>query len=213
MTRGDMKERIRYALGLREPEEQAVIDKEIHLAILDLLRRTSCSVQCIDADVPDDKSRIEFAAPGTVMKALYILRGGRRLERVEYDALLRGAVGFAQTGQILHFSSPFDVGETLQIYAVPRPPAMTADTDLLEDEQWGGIPEEFQDAVELCACARLASRSDDGTSAMGSQYLVQYVGQDGRSGRAADIRMQMNRMSGATLGQAQLMYELGRSRW
>lgn len=206
MTRGEMRSNIRYALGMREPDEQAMIDQAIYQGVLDVLRRTSCFISCVDADVPDDSSRIEFAAAGPVMKALHVMRGGQRMMRVSYAMLLGGASpAFTQIGQILIFSAVFAPGEQLQLYAVVRPPEMTADTDAFEDEQWGGIPEEFQDAVELNACARLASRADDGTSQMGGSYWVQYVGPDGRSGRVSDIRRQMNLATGHTLGPAQLL--------
>jgi hypothetical protein len=201
VTRGEMKNNIRYAIGLREPEEQPYIEQAIHQGIIDVLRRTSCFVQCIIADVPDDKSRIEFAAPGGVSKVLHILRGNIVLDRTTYPPL-PGC--FAQAGQILFFADAFGVGEQLQMYAVPRPPAMTADTDKLEDEQWGGIPEEFQDAVENYACAKLASRSDDQTSQMGATYWIMYVGQDGMGGRISEIKRQINRMSGMTLGPARI---------
>jgi hypothetical protein len=196
-----MRTNIRYALGLREPEEQAYIDSEIHRGILDVLRRTGCFVQCIIADVPDDSSRIEFAAGGGVMRVNHIVRGNQVLDRTIFPPL-PGC--FAQSGQILFFADSFAVGEQLQLYAVPRPPKMSADTQTLEDEQYGGIPEEFQDAVELYACAKLASRVDDGTSQMGTGYWVLYVGPDGNGGRIGEIRRQINRMTGMTLGPARL---------
>src|SRR5262245_32274469 len=158
MTRGDMKTNIRYALGLREPEEQPFIEAEISRGIMDVLRRTSCFVQCIVADVPDDKQRIEFAAAGPSMKVLHILRGNTVLDRTIFPPL-PGC--FAQIGQILFFADAFAAGEQLQMYAVMRPAAITNDSTDLSDETYGGIPEEFQDAVELYACAKLASRSDD----------------------------------------------------
>lgn len=201
MTRGEMKTNIRYAVGMREPEEQAMIEQAIYDGILDVLRRTSCFVQCIIADVPDNKSRIEFAAAGGVMKALHILRGSYVMSRSTFPPL-PGC--FAQAGQILFFSDQFAVGEQLQLYAVPRPTKMSDDAQALENETYGGIPEEFQDAVELYACARLGSRSDDSTSGMGANYWAMYVGQDGMSGRISEIKRQVNRMSGMTLGPARL---------
>ena len=210
MTRGDMKTNIRYAIGLREPEEQPYIEQAIHQGIIDVLRRTSCFVQCIVADVPDDKNRIEFAAAGPSMKVLHILRGNTVLDRTIFPPL-PGC--FAQIGQILFFADAFAAGEQLQMYSVQRPPVMTDDTDLLEDEQWGGIPEEFQDAVELFACAKLASRSDDATSQMGTQYWIMYVGQDGQGGRISEIKRQINRMSGMTLGPARVRVTRGGMPW
>lgn len=207
MTRGELVGQIQYALGLREPDEVPMIHREIHRGILDVLRRTGCFFQCINAEVPDDKSRIEFAAGGGIMRAAYILRGGQTMHRVTFDVLSYGAPdSFAQLGQILFFTVSFNPGEQLQLYAVPRVPAMTDDADLLEDEQWGGIPEEFQDAVELYACSKLGSRSTDGSSQLGAKYLMEYTGQDGRSGRIADIKRQVNTTTGRMIGPAQLLY-------
>lgn len=205
---------IQYALGLREPDEVPMIQKEIHRGILDVLRRTGCFVQCINADVPDNGTRIEFAAQGGIQRAKFIRRGDTTLYRVSFGVLNQTGQSdaFAQVGQLLFFGASFAPGEQLQLYAVPRPPAMTDDGDLIEDEQWGGIPEEFQDAVELYIKSKLASRSSDSTSQQGLAFLAQYVGQDGRGGRCADIRSEMNRMTGPTIGPAQLLYTPTRRR-
>ena len=201
MRRDEMQKNIAYAIGLREPEEQPMIQQAIHQGILDVLRRTSCFVQCIIADVPDDKSRIEFASAGGIQKALHIIRGNVVMDRVIFPPY---SGTFSQAGQILFFADTFAPGEQLHLYAVPRPPAMDSDDDRIEEEQWGGIPEEFQDAVELYACARLSSRADDSTSGYGNSYWVWYLGQDGNSGRIGEIKRQVNRMSGMTLGPARL---------
>lgn len=208
MTRGEMKEAIRYSLGMREPEEQSEIEKQIHLGICDLLRRTSCYVQCIDADLPDGMTRFELGP--SIGKVIYLYRGNVLYNRVVPAALPSYGTGpvFAQISQMLLFNQAFQAGEQAQLYAVPRPPAMTDDADAIEDEQWGGIPPEFQDGVELYACAKLGSRSDDSTSGMGGAYWQTYVGQDGRGGRAAEIRRMVNRQTGQTLGQATLEYRL-----
>lgn len=201
MNRLEMQTNIRDALGLREPEEQTLIQQQMWLGTLDLLRRTGCFVQCIDADVPDDRNRIEFAAAAGIQKALHILRGNVVMDRTIFPPL---PGTFSQIGQILFFADYFAPGEKLQLYAVPRPPKMTSDTDTFEDEQWGGINPEYQDAIELYACSKLASRIDDNTSQMGGMYWIMYVGQDGRSGRTGEIRRDVNRTSGMTLGPARL---------
>jgi hypothetical protein len=202
-----MRRNIMYALGLREPEELPIIDQKINAGVRDVLRRTSCHVQCIDADVPDGASRIEFG-PG-ILKLLSISRGGILLQRVTPPAVDLVTLSFAQRGNLLLFSEPFAVGEQLQMYAVAAPTKLSQPTDALENEAFGGIPEEFQDAVETFAKANLAELSASQASANGTQYWMQYFGQDGTSGRIADIRRQVNKASGMTLGPAQIVY--GRS--
>ena len=207
MTLGEMETNIRYALGLREPDEQPMILAAIQAGVRDLLRRTSCFQQCIDADLPDGATRFELGP--SIIKIVHIFRGGTRRERVGFHVLPAHAGCYAQTGQIIHWNEPFEVGESVQLYAVPRPDftdAAWTDDSLLEDEQWGGIAPEFQDAVELYACSLLASRSDDSTSSMGQSYWVQYVGQDGHGGRCAEIRRETNMLTGMTLGGAEVSF-------
>jgi hypothetical protein len=74
-----------------------------------------------------------------------------------------------------------------------RPLKMALDTDSPGDEQYGAIPDEFQDAIELYALWKCADYGDDNSSQMGERYRFQYEGQDGRGGRLAQIRAAVNR--------------------
>ena len=205
MTLEEMRRNIRFGLGLREPEELPIIDQKINDGIKDVLRRTGCTVQCFDADPPDD-GRLTLST--SIMRVQHIVRNSKRLDRVTYESLSRYPQAYSQVGNIIIFGTPFSTSERLQIYAVPRPNDLLDPDDALENETFGGIPEEFQDAVELYAMSELADLTSDETSQRGGTYKVQYEGQDGRTGRLAEIRREINKMSGLTLGRAHLDYRL-----
>lgn len=204
MTLAEMRRNIRFALGLNEPEEVPIIDQKIHEGILDVLRRTGCTVLCFDADTPDNSSRLELG--GAIMRVQHVVRNDVRLERVSYPSLGRYMNAYSQVGNVLIFSESFDPTEKLQLYAVPRPAAPTQPTDVIESATFGGIPHEFQDAVQLYALAELGNLANDETSQRGGSYKIMYEGQSSREGRLAEIRRQVNKMSGNTIGKAQLDY-------
>jgi len=204
MTLAEMRRNVRYALGLNEPEELPIIDQKINDGVRDVLRRTGCTVLCFDATTPDNENRVTLA-PG-IMRVMHVTRNGVRLDRVPYESLRSGA--FAQVGDVLIFNTAFSPDEKLQIWGVPGPTKLQQPTDALEAPAFGGIKVEWQDAVQLYALAELAGLSNDETSNRGSNYRMQYEGQTGREGRLAEIRRQVNKMSGVTVGKAQLEYRL-----
>ena len=200
----EMRRNVRYAVGMYEPEELPIVDQKINEGILDVLRRTGCSVICFDADTPE-ADRLQL---GPIMRALHVVRNGVRLERVAFPSLSRYPQGYSQVGDILIFGTAFAADEKLQIYGIPRPPPLSSPDDRLEDENFGGIQVEFQDAVELYAMAELADLASDQSTNRGANYRIQYEGQEGRSGRLAEIRREVNKMSGLTLGKATLDYRV-----
>ena len=206
MTLEEMRRNIRYGLGLMEPEELPIVDSKINEGVLDVLRRTGCSVLCFDADTPE-ADRLQL---GPIMRALHVVRNGVTLERVTFPSLSRYPKAYSQVGDILIFGTPFAADEKLQIYGVPRPSPLVLPDDSLSDENFGGIPNEFQDAVELYAMSELADLASDASTNRGANYRIQYEGQEGRSGRLAEIRREVNKMSGLTLGKAQLDYQVTR---
>jgi hypothetical protein len=206
MTLEEMRRNIRFGLGLREPEELPIIDQKINEGIRDVLRRTGCTVLCFDADTPDNSTRLELG--GAIMRVQHVTRNDVRLERVSYPSLSRYTNAYSQVGNVLIFSEVFSPTEKLQLYAVPRPTKLANPDDKIEDAPFGGIPEEFQDAVQLFAMSELANLAGDESSSRGGTYKIQYEGQNGREGRLAEIRRLVNKMSGLTIGPAQLEYSL-----
>jgi hypothetical protein len=205
MTLEEMRRNIRFALGMREPEELPIIDQKINDGVRDVLRRTGCTVLCFDADTPE-ANRLELGS--AIMRVQHVTRNEQRLERVPYPSLPRYPKAYSQVGNVLIFGTPFAADEKLQLYAVPRPNKLTLPDDALETSTFGGIPPEFQDVVELFAMAELADLISDETSQRGGNYRIMYEGQSGREGRLAEIRREVNKMSGLTLGRAQLDYRL-----
>ena len=206
MTLAEMRRNIQYGLGLREPEELPIITQKINDGVRDVLRRTGCTVLCFDATTPDNSSKVKLSS--SIMRVIHVARNDVRLEQTSYPQLIRYPAGYAHVGDMLIFGTAFHADDRLQIYGVPRPTKLSADGDALENEIFGGIKEEFQDAVELYAMSELADLAGDETSQRGGTYRIQYEGQTGREGRLAEIRRQVNKMGGLTLGKARLEYRL-----
>ena len=206
MTLEEMRRNIRFGLGLREPEELPIIDQKVNDGVRDVLRRTGCTVLCFDASTPDNTNRVTLSS--SIMRVMHVSRSEVRRDRTTYEQLARYPSGYAQVGDVLIFGTAFAPDERLQIYGVPRPTKLTGPDDALENPTFGGIKPEFQDAVELYAMAELADLAGDEGSARGGNYRVMYEGQEGRSGRLAEIRREVNKMGGLTLGKARLEYRL-----
>jgi hypothetical protein len=88
--------------------------------------------------------------------------------------------------------APSEAGE-VDCWAVMRPQKMDEDTDSPGDEQYGAIPDEFQDAIVTYALWKAADYTDDQRSGDGERYRTLYEGQDGRGGRLAQIRIAVNK--------------------
>ena len=97
-----------------------------------------------------------------------------------------------RASDILRLDPMPTVAGEIPIWAVLRPQQMAADTDSPGMEQFGAIPDEFHDAIVTYAKWKGGDYSDDNSSAAGEQYRILYEGQDGISGRLAQIRASVN---------------------
>lgn len=64
--------------------------------------------------------------------------------------------------------------DTLTVYYVPVPTAMSVSSHDPSNVTYGGVPEILHDGIFWYACAKLASYDDDQTSAQGQRYLDWY---------------------------------------
>lgn len=86
--------------------------------------------------------------------------------------------------------------ETLTLYVVPRPAAMSTGTHNPSLSTYGGIPSEWHNVLEAYALWRAADYDDDTTSAQGDRYRAQYEYLLGR------MRSSLRRRGGRRLGRA-----------
>jgi len=70
---------------------------------------------------------------------------------------------------------------------------MATDSDSPSMEAFGGIPDEYHDAIVTYAMWKLADYTDDATTQNGEYYRTLYEGPDGRGGRLGQIKVLVNK--------------------
>ena len=88
--------------------------------------------------------------------------------------------------------APAEDGE-IDVWAVIRPTKMTDDSHTPSTDAYGGLPDEYHDAIFLYACWKGASYADDESASQGERYRSAYEGQDGRGGKLQLIKQLVNK--------------------
>lgn len=190
MTKKQMHDQVRNFLGLQEIDgldEGQLIDDQLYLGTLDLLARTRCVVRCIELRVSAGED--DYTLDHAILCLVDIEDG---LPRVNRDSSYQPSFTLIRSDVLRLQPTPSEDGE-VQTWAVKRPLQMTADDDSPGMEQFGAIPDEFQDAIVTYAFWKLADYTDDATSNQSERYRILYEGQDGRGGRLAQIRSAVNK--------------------
>jgi hypothetical protein len=219
-----MRDAIVAWLGLQDisayDETQSVEDK-LYEGTIDLLSRTRCTVRCVQLSVTADTA--EYLLDHSVLALVDVEDGGRRRLRRDQnqeDATdvtvvpptgygsavpIVGVYGFdlIRSDLLRVVPTPAEDG-TVQVWAVLRPQQMAADGDSPSDENFGGIPTEYHDAIVSYALWKLADYADDGQTQGGEYYRTLYEGQDGRGGRIGQIKMLINKRGTARAPRARI---------
>jgi len=212
MTRKQIVDRVCATAGLQDIEplnERTLVEDWVYEGTLDMLARTRCVARCVHLAVSPNVSTYTLAH--SLLALVDVENGARRRRRDDDDR------GFTLIrSDVLRVSpTPTEAGE-LDVWAVLRPSRMTMDTDSLGDEAFGAIPDEFQDAIELYAQWHASDYSHEGNTQRGERYRMLYEGQDGRSGRLAVIRSQVNKRGTALAPRRRVVVRRGvspRSAW
>ena len=212
MTRKQIVDRVCATAGLQDIEplnERTLVEDWVYEGTLDMLARTRCVARCVHLAVSPNVSTYTLAH--SLLALVDVENGARRRRRDDDDR------GFTLIrSDVLRVSpTPTEAGE-LDVWAVLRPSRMTMDTDSLGDEAFGAIPDEFQDAIELYAQWHASDYSHEGNTQRGERYRMLYEGQDGRSGRLAVIRSQVNKRGTARPPRRKVVVRRGvspRSAW
>ena len=208
MTLEEMRRNVRFALGLREPEELPIIDQKINDGVMDVLRRTGCAVLCFDADTPDNEGpagawRRDHAractspATGCGWSASPTLR----------CLATRGA--FAQVGNVLIFGDVLLPGREAPVVRRAPPDQARA----IPTTRWRRRPSAGSrpSSRTPSSCTRWPSLPTSPATRRRSAAATTRSstrGRNGREGRLAEIRRQVNKMSGLTLGQGAARLQL-----
>jgi hypothetical protein len=207
MTLKEMREQVQFWLGLQDVlgkdimpgayDETAIIPGLLHQGTIDLLARTRCTVRCVHLRLLPDQPT--YTLDHDVLSLVEVGNGSRRRRRGER------ATGFTLIrSDILQLKpTPTEAGE-VDVWAVRRPDAMTADTDSPSFEQFGAIPDEYQDAIVSYALWKAADYTDDAGSSQSERYRILYEGQDGNGGRLSQIRTSVNKRGTARAPRARV---------
>lgn len=190
MTRKEIVDRVTATVGLQDIDpmnERTLVEHWVYRGTLDLLARTRCVARCIELEVTAGQP--SYVLDHAVLALIDVEDGKRR--RLRRDDESTGFV-LIRSDLLQVLPTPSEDGE-VQVWAVMRPQKMTAEESDLGQESFGAIPDEFQDAIELYALWWASDYGHEQNSQRGERYRILYEGQDGRSGRLAQIRAQVNK--------------------
>jgi hypothetical protein len=210
VTRKQLRDRVVNEIGLQDIEdydETVLADDLIYQGTIDLLARTRCTVRCVHLQVRKDEST--YVLDKSIL-ALVDVEDGHilRLRRDEPGGVRQvgivvtpegytngaGTRGFTLIRSDLLRVTPTPTADgEVDVWAVLRPSRMDEDSDSPTQDAYGGIPEEYHDAILLYALWHAASYADDESGSQGERYRQLYEGQDGRGGRISLIKSLINR--------------------
>jgi len=228
MTRGEISGRVIQWLGLQKMDdydETGLVDDLIYRGTIDLLTRTRCVARCVHLHYVANQA--VYTLDHSILAMIDVDDGATRRARrdqtgvddvpgvVVYPAGATQANPFTFTlirADLLRLNpTPTSAGQ-VDVWAVLLPTKMANDTDSLSSEQFGAIPEEFQDAIELYTLWKAADYTDDASSGVGERYRMLYEGQDGRGGRIVMIKQQVNKRGTARVGPRRVSLQAGNAR-
>jgi hypothetical protein len=192
MTRAEITGRVQQWLGLQQIDaynELPLIQDLLYRGVIDLLSRTRCVARCVHLHTQANVGT--YTLDHSILSLVDVDDGAtRRARRDQGD--WSGTFTLIRS-DVLRLNPAPTTGGEVDVWAVLRPQKMALDTDSPGDENYGAIPEEFQDAIELYTLWRAADYSDDGSSQVGERYRVLYEGSDGSGGRLREIRRMVNK--------------------
>lgn len=191
---GTLKANVSNELGLNQTAagtEDVLVGRRLNEAVLQVLLETHCCVKSttysLTANTGDYDLQVLAADAGLNILAIDRLVDANSIpfERVSEDDIfdLRRASSVSSAFQrsyavagsnlLMIWPTP-SAAETLTMYYVKRPTAMTTAGHDPADPTYGGIPAEHHPAIEFYALWRLASFDDDSSSGNGDRYFGQY---------------------------------------
>jgi hypothetical protein len=190
VTFDEMTGTVTAYIGLQEIEyfdETSFVKAEVNRGVLDLLARTRCTVRCVELRV---LAGVGDYTVGNQILSLVDIEDG--LGKVNRSSSYQPSFTMIRSDILRVQPTPSEDGE-VQVWAVKRPLSMVLATDSPSMEQFGAIPEEFQDAIVTYGLWKAADYADDASGSQGERYRLLYEGQDGRGGRLAEIRRMVNK--------------------
>ena len=192
MTKKEMSDQVQFWLGLQQIaayDETAMIANLLYQGTIDMLARTRCVVRCVHLRT---QANVGIYTLDHAILALVDVDDGHTRKARRDQTTWNGTFTMIRS-DLLRLNPTPSVGGEEDVWAVMRPQKMEQDTDSPGMEQFGAIPDEFQDAIVGYALWKAADYTDDQRSGDGERYRTLYEGQDGRGGRLAQIRQAVNK--------------------
>ena len=190
--------------------EETLVDRWLNEGVVDVLLRARVNVNCGDLTLTADTWK--YTLPTTalaIQDIIYTAEDGTTgtWVRVTPADILRFRTATPATGSrvryyalngndlLMVYPTPSSA-DTLTIYYVPRPTAMSASSHDPSNETYGGIPSEYHKAIELFALAQAAEYTDHQPSQFGARYKAEY------EGKLVEIKRAIRHKGGRSLGPA-----------
>lgn len=191
--------------------ECPLVDEAINKGVVRVLQDTHCYVAAASLTGFNGTTG-DYALDASILEIeeLYFTGATYLMERVSQPALLRKrlvaqpssspVLYYALAGaNMLQFYPTPSTTDTLNIYYVPAPAALSASSDDPSTVSLGGIPIQLHEAIEFYACFKGGSYDDDSSSAQGQRYhdlydkeLIRYTKLLRRKGGQRNARASVN---------------------
>jgi hypothetical protein len=192
MDLADIRNEVSRVIGLDTTAagaDETLVDQWANEAVLDILLETRCHIALATTTTTANQGDYDLDVDILHVVDLYDTSSSNRyrLQQVSPARLLdmRVTSNAQATAPVTHFAVagsnllmlyPIPSGtDTLTIYYVPRPTAMSTGTDDPSDAANGGIPAEFHRAIVKYVEAEAADYRDDQTSQHGDRYRADYA--------------------------------------
>ena len=186
--------------------EETLLTGWLNEAVVDVLLRSRCNVNL--ATITTTANVGDYTLPTSILAVQDLTysdtTGVRQLRRITPEEILRrrfvaypGAIvsAYALNGSDMLMLSPSPTSvNTISLYYVPRPLPMSSASHDPSDDAYGGIPLEYQKAVELYAMAEAAEFTDHQPSGFGGNYRQLY------EQKLIEIKRGMRHKGGRSLG-------------
>jgi hypothetical protein len=195
--------------------EETLVDAWINEGIVDVLLRTRCHVNCADLTLAANTWKYNLSdsilAINDVSCTSATTGESRVLTRTTPERILSMRQGSPSTSPLVTYyalngsdllmiyPTPSSA-DTLEVYYVPRPSAMSGTANDPSAETYGKIPTEYHKAIEYYALWQAADYDDDSSSQTGEYYRVLYEQYLVRIKRQAE-RRGGRYMGAATIGR------------
>lgn len=208
----ELKTEVASEIGsINVTDDATALGRELNRGVRRILRQPPYVYMTSQTVTPGANADYTLATSILVMNEAYFTQGTTNydLERVSLQDILRlrkaatTAAGPARyyalvgANKLAFYPTPA-AADTLTMYYVPVPTAMSADANDPSTATYGLIPVDYHDLIARYAMARMASFADDASAAQGSRYWQEF------NEGLKDMKRELHRLGGRRLPRARL---------